>query len=399
MRKQLTQLTVDRIKPAPGRVEISDHLLPALRLIVQPSGARSWAIRCRVHGKPAKLTIGDARVIGIAEARDKARDLLREVAAGVDPRQARRDKAGNTLGAVADQYLRHEVATHRKRTQEACRHHLNQWESLRHRPLAALTRREISTRLLELKDEHGPVAANRARSTLSALFTWAIRRGLVDVNPVAGTIQNEERPRERVLSLEELRAIWIATEDLSDHDAIVRLLALTGQRRSEVGGMRWSELDLGGATWRLPPERTKNGLPHVVPLSDQALEILKTRQRRAGRDYVFGIGSGAYSGWSRGKRRLDQRCGVFDWTLHDLRRSFVTHLCEIGVAPHLVESAVNHISGHKGGVAGIYNRSNYWVERVRALQLWADHLLETGEVKVVELPRRQGTDVSNWSVI
>jgi integrase len=388
MRKQLTQLTIDRIKPAGSRVEISDHLLPALRLIVQPSGARSWAIRCRIHGKPAKLTIGDARVIGITEARDKARDLLREVAAGADPRHARRDQAENTLGAIAEQYLRHQVVKRRQRTQEAYLHHLKQWKPLHRRPLGELTRREISTRLLDLKDDHGPIAANRARSTLSALFTWAIKRGLVDVNPVAGTVQNEERSRERVLSIEELRAIWQATNSPDDHDAIVRLLMLTGCRRNEVSMMAWGELDLDKAVWSIPSSRTKNGKAHRVPLSDQALEIIRARPRRGNRAWVFGAGSGPWSGWTRAKRKLDQRCGVTDWTLHDLRRSFVTHLCEIGIAPHVVESAVNHISGHKGGVAGIYNRSDYWVERVRALQLWADHLLEASEVKVIELPRR-----------
>jgi integrase len=388
MRKQLTQAVVERMKTPAERTEMPDHLLPALRLIVQPSGTKSWAVRCRIYGRPAKLTIGDARVIGITEARDQARDLLREVAAGKDPRETKRQMAADTLGAIADQYLRHVASTRRPRTQEAYLHHLKQWKPLHRRPLIELTRREISTHLLDLKDNHGPVAANRARSTLSALFTWAIKRGLVDVNPVAGTVQNEERSRERVLSIEELRAIWQATDSLDDHDAIIRLLMLTGCRRNEVSEMAWSEVDLDKAIWSIPGNRTKSGKAHQVPLSNRAMEIIRARPRRGNRAYVFGARGGPWCGWARAKRRLDQRCGVTGWRLHDLRRSFVTHLCEIGVAPHVVESAVNHISGHKGGVAGIYNRSNYWVERVRALQLWADHLLETGEVKVIELPRR-----------
>jgi integrase len=388
MRKQLTQAVVERMKAPAERTEIPDHLLPALRLIVQPSGTRAWAVRCRIYGKPAKLTIGDARVIGIAEARDKARDLLREVAAGRDPREAKRQLAADTLGTIAEQYLRHVASTRRPRTQEAYVHHLKQWMPLHRRPLVELTRREISTRLLDMKDNHGPVAANRARSTLSALFTWAIKRGLVDVNPVAGTIQNEERSRDRVLSLEELRSLWQATDSPDDHAAIVRLLMLTGCRRNEVSAMAWGEVDLDKAIWSIPGSRTKNGKAHRVSLSGQALEIIRARPRRGERPYVFGARGAPYSGWTRAKRQLDEHCGVTDWTLHDLRRSFVTHLCEIGIAPHVVESAVNHISGHKGGVAGIYNRSDYWVERVRALQLWADYLLEVSEVKVIELPRR-----------
>jgi integrase len=391
MRKQLTQAVVDRMRAPAERTEISDHLLPALRLIVQPSGARSWAVRTRVHGKPCKLTVGNAQVIGITEAREKARELLREVAAGKDPRQAKREKAADTLGAVADQYLRHVVATRRPRTQEECRRHLNQhWRPLHHRPLAELTRREIAARLLELKDDHGPVAANRARSVLSAMFTWAIGQGLVEVNPVTGTSKNAERSRERVLSIEELRAIWRATDGPGAYDAIIRLAALLGARKGEIGAMMWGEVDLDRALWSIPGSKTKNGQAHQVPLSEQALEIIKAQPRHG--EYVFGArGDAPFSGWSRCKRRLDKRCGIAEWDVHDLRRSFVTHLCEIGVAPHVVESAVNHVSGHRAGVAGVYNKSTYWPERVRALQQWADHLLGAGEAKVIDLNRARGT--------
>jgi integrase len=154
--------------------------------------------------------------------------------------------------------------------------------------------------------------------------------------------------------------------------AIVRLLLLTGQRRDEVGGMPRSELDLDRGHWRLPGERTKNGLPHDVPLSSQAAGILRAVLAQGEGEQVFG--SSGFASWGRCKARLDAALKLPPWTLHDLRRTAVTGMVEIGVAPHVVEAVVNHVSGHKGGVAGVYNRATYAAEKRAALQRWADHV-------------------------
>jgi integrase len=177
----------------------------------------------------------------------------------------------------------------------------------------------------------------------------------------------------------------------------VRLLVLLGQRRDEVGGMGRAELAPDLTLWRLPGERTKNGRPHDVPLPAQAAAILSGRPPRAGRDLVFGAREGSFSGWSQAKKRLDadvarwraqERLGrpltdgelpapgdaLPAWTLHDLRRTAVTGMAELGVAPHVVEAVVNHVSGHKGGVAGVYNWASYAAEKRAALQRWADHV-------------------------
>jgi integrase len=260
---------------------------------------------------------------------------------------------------------------------EITRHLLTDWAPLHSRPAAGLTRKEIAARLLELRAK-GNVTANRARASLRTCYRWGIRQGLVEANPVDGTEQTREPRRERFLSLEELRAIWQAAGD-GDHGDIVRLLILTGQRREEVGGMLWREVDLAAGLWHLPPARTKNGQAHWVPLPAQAVAILEARRGASARDNVFGNGGGAFSGWSRAKRRLDGRCGVAGWRLHDLRRSFVTHLAETGIAfPHVIEALVNHQSGHKASVAGIYNRAEYRAGRRAAVQRWADFVL--GEV-------------------
>ena len=143
----------------------------------------------------------------------------------------------------------------------------------------------------------------------------------------------------------------------------------------EIGGLRWSEIDLETGAIHLPAERTKNGKAHMVPLSKPARAILQSRPRLAGRDHVFGLGEG-FSGWSASKAALDASLPkLADWTLHDLRRTAVTSMAELGTAPHVIEAVVNHLSGTKGGIAGVYNRANHYNERREALELWAKHLM------------------------
>ena len=151
---------------------------------------------------------------------------------------------------------------------------------------------------------------------------------------------------------------------------------LTAQRRDEIGGLRWSEIEGEGreALIALPGGRTKNSNAHDVPLSGAALAVLAEAHKIDNRDPVFGEGAGGFSGWSRAKAALDVACGVDGWTLHDLRRTAATRMADLGVQPHVIEAVLNHVSGHKAGVAGIYNRSTYGAEKRAALDLWSNHL-------------------------
>jgi integrase len=203
--------------------------------------------------------------------------------------------------------------------------------------------------------------------------------GLVDVNPVTATNKSDERPRDRVLSDAEVAAIWRACED-NDYGRILRLLILTGQRRDEIGAMCWSEIDLAKRVWSMPAERTKNKRPHDIYLSDPAVAIIKAIPRREGRDLIFGYGAGGYSGWSGSKETLDKRITeaggkpLAPWVLHDIRRTVATGMANVGVMPHVVEAVLNHVSGHKAGVAGVYNRASYANEKRQALDVWAAHV-------------------------
>jgi integrase len=238
----------------------------------------------------------------------------------------------------------------------------------------------------EIATSQDDVAADRARIALGGFYSWAIERGYCETSPTINISRRAEiRARDRVLSEGELAEVWRACRD-DDYGNIVKLLILTGQRRDEVGSLAWSEVDLDKRQLDLPGERTKNHRPHIVPLSDEAMSILASIERRDERELVFGRGTGGFSGWSKAKAELDARIAgsrkasgirkpIPPWVLHDLRRSFVTHVNEAKIAlPHVVEAIVNHVSGHLAGVAGTYNKAIYLSERQRSLDLWGRHV-------------------------
>ena len=261
-----------------------------------------------------------------------------------------------------------------------------------------ITRQDIAAVIEAVTKNSGAVTANRVRTSLSTFYSWCIQRAHAELNPVIGTEKNKEQTRARVLAPAELRLIWNAAGD-DDYGSIVKLLALTGQREKEIGSLCHSEIH--DAEIILPEQRTKNGRPHVVPLSPLALSIVEAQDRRDARDLIFGRGEGGFSGWSKSKERLDARItaanggkAIPHFTLHDLRRSFATYAggglpehefkrlpardkelaAGLGILPHVVEAILNHVSGHKAGVAQIYNRSTYAKEKRVALEQWATHL-------------------------
>src|SRR5262249_6629475 len=210
-------------------------------------------------------------------------------------------------------------------------------------------------------------------------------------NIASYTEKRKENSRTRVLSDTELKAIWAACRD-NGFGAIIRLLVLTGQRKSEIGSLRWDEVQDEQIV--LPPQRTKNGRTHGVPLSDAAKAILD-KFRSNHRTYVFGRYDSGFGGWNTAKSELDANIAkaskpIEHWTLHDLRRTAATRMADLGVQPYIIEAVLNHVSGHRAGVAGIYNRATYDKEKREALNLWAEHVLATVEghaAKVLPLKR------------
>ncbi len=392
---KLTKATVSRLYLPDGKGEalFFDDALPGFGVRIRAGGKRSWVVQYRIKNsrQQRRETLGTVESMDVDEARRQARSTLAKVHLGTDPkaervaaRAAAQAEAAVTLGSVVEDYLTRQEERRLLRPLKASslsevkRHLRSHWAPLSGVPLRKVTRANVAARLARIADDSGGYTANRARAALSSLYGFAIAEGLADENPVLGTRRaTVEVARDRVLFDAELTAAWRLGGE-GDYGVILRLLALTGQRRDEVGGMAWAEVDLAAATWRIPGERTKNGRAHVVPLSAPALALLKARERREGSDLVFGSrgGRGGFSGWSKSKAALDVRMAAAgiageSWRLHDLRRTAATRMADLGVLPHVVEAVLNHVSGHKAGVAGVYNLSSYVAEKRAALDMWA----------------------------
>jgi integrase len=385
----------------------SDHIefdddVPGFGIRLRDGGSRSFVFQYKVGAKQRRIALGSVTAIDIGRARATAKDLYARVRLGQDPASDKADakvKAAETFAAIASRFLAHQRVRLRPRSYVDVEHHLLTHAKVLHGlQLEKIVRRDIATCIASVAENSGLVTGNRVRTTLSTFFSWAMMQGLVESNPVIGTVRHRERSRDRVLEPAELSTIWNALAD--DHyGAVMKLLMLTGQRAAEIAGLCRSEVR--DSTIVLPGERTKNHRTHIVPLSAPARAIIESQPHRTNadgrpRDLIFGLAEGPFSGWSNCKEKLDERITkatgkpLPHWTPHDLRRTAATYMAEIGIAPHVIEAALNHVSGHKAGVAGIYNRSTYEREKAAAFDLWADRLLaivEGRESKVTPIRR------------
>jgi integrase len=365
--------------------------LPGFGLRCRAGGVRRWFVQYRTRsGETRKHALGDPSITSFTQARREAGKLLSSAKLGGDPAgEVKQSRAAITFSGLVDQFLARQRKRMRPRSFAELRRHLEaDAKVLLTKKAEAVTQRDVVA-LLQTVTERGPVLANRVRSSISSAYSWGMKAGLVGSNPVAATFKPaEERARDRVLSDDELALIWRCTSAGTDHDHIVRLLMLTGARREEIAGMGWSEIMLRvdeTACWVLPGERSKNRRAHELVLPQMIMSLLpvpRLEKNGSRRDLIFGEGKGPFSGWSQCKIRLDKRIAaansgepIVPWVLHDLRRTFVTRLNDLGVEPHIIEALVNHASGHaRAGVAGIYNRSAYGPQKAAALQRWCDHV-------------------------
>jgi integrase len=387
---KLTQVVLDRGKPTlpKGKSEgiFFDDELPGFGLRVREGGARVFVVQYKLGAKQRRMTLGSTRELKLSQARNRAKDVLAKVHQGQDPQGERaqaRVTAAETFKAVAGRFLafkEKQVENGKLRASSLSvttlylTKHCKVLNELR---LDKITNRDIALCLSTIAEKSGAVSADRARSALSALFSWAMKEGLCDDNPVIATNQYAgDIARDRVLSDEELAALWLTLPE-GDYGDIVKLLILTGCRSDEIAWMRWPEIEDDILT--IPSERSKNHRAHDVPLSAAAKNILAARwndpDRDEDRELVFGKRAGGFQGWSKAKAKLDPNLNFkTPWQLRDLRRTTATGMADLGVQPHIVEAALNHASGHKAGVAGIYNRATYAKEKREALDAWANHV-------------------------
>ena len=446
MAKNLTAASVAKMRPVAGRLlEIPDAQAVGLYLLIYPSGKKIWALRYRrpKDRRPAKLTLGtvfaDRRktepdivpVIGdhmtLAGARRLVAELRHEIALGRDPGAAHIAKkrsvpsAEDAFAAAARDFIEDHARKHTRRWQETARtiglrqtdggaleiidgSLSDRWRDL----IVSEIDEDVVFRVVDearrkgvpgigrRNDGQSEARARSVHSALSVLFGWLKEKRRIKVNPMAAlSSPSAPKARDHVLTNPEIARLWAACDaEGFPFGHIIKLLLLTGCRREEVGGMRRSELSEDLTTLTIPGRRTKNHRVHVVPLPPIARDVIRGVDQHG--DLVFTTnGSTAVSGFSKFKKRLDAKLKIEPWRIHDLRRTAATGMAEIGVAPHIVEACLNHVSGARAGVAGTYNRAAYAPEKKAALERWADHIdrLVTGNTAkiVVTLRGRKRT--------
>jgi integrase len=313
---RLTAKTVANTKPpARGRIEYWDAALPGFGLRVTEKGAKSWTVLYRVHGRARRSTLGSYPAVPLAEARERARDILREVDKGNDPAALRaedRRRAADLFHAVAAEFVdRHAKPNNRtwqRQDRDLKREFIPLW---RDRPIASIAKRDILEALDKIADRTSPRRANRYLALLKKLFNWCAARGYVETVPTANIEPPaKEVSRDRVLSDDEVRLVWRCCETIGwPFGDLFRLLILTAQRLGEVSTMRWPDLDVDNGMWSVPAANVKNGVANEVPLSRAAVTILTSLPPLGQGGFVFPALNGSgnpVSGFSRAKARLDR---------------------------------------------------------------------------------------------
>lgn len=406
---KLTALAVARLTPPEsGQVDYFDTTMPAFGVRLSLAGTRSYFVMIRLHGKLTRLTIGKAKIkdddlgVSLKDAREKAGQWAELAARGIDPRQLKAQereeneaRSLNTFKTVSERFTKQHVeprlaaASRREYRLMFNGKDVAPWAD---KPVSSITRADVRAVLDSMIERGSPSMANNTLAYLRKFFNWCAEKDLIELPPTDR--MKAPAPKvvgERTLNDSEIVEVWKAFEEEGGNFRdLFKLLLLTGQRRSEVGGMHYDELaglDGGRPTWEIPGNRSKNGRPHLVPLSPRAARIINALPSRDDGGLLFTTtGTTPISGFSKAKERVDawvakqrEEAGAKpmpEWTLHDLRRTMVTIMNEhLGIAPHVVEACVNHISGGaKAGVAGVYNKALYLNERREAMAAWAEFL-------------------------
>ena len=380
-RRALTAAAVDRIKPpAQGQVEHFDKGYPGLALRVSYGGAKSWVFFYRFNGRLRRMTLGTYPALSLAKAREAWRVVREEAAKGRDPAAQRpREVSANDFASVSQEWLKRDQSA--KRSYAAVERIVTK-ELLPHwgtRRVDEIGPRDILDLVDGIADRGKVTMARRVQAYVHRFFKWAKGRHIISVNPAADLPKpGAEVRRDRVLTDNELKSIWLATNQLGwPYGNVVKLLILTGARREEIGQLRWDEVD--DDVIRLKGARTKNGEPHDIPLSAEASAILEAGPRIAGAELVFTIGD-KLTRWPRTKELLDSISGVKDWRIHDIRRTVATGLQKLGVSLQTIEAVLGHTGGSRSGVIGVYQRHSFDAEKRAALQAWGERVTSLTEI-------------------
>ncbi|MBW0145533.1 tyrosine-type recombinase/integrase [Sphingomicrobium clamense] len=416
--QRITKSSVDALKPGPRDQYIWDDRLKGFGVKITPAGGISYVVQYRPNGSrgnPRRTTIGKHGPLTPTQARDKAEETLRNLRLhDIDPIEEKRAKAKAKVDLAYPAYAKRFVDTYGKRnwsshTQADNRRYLTAADEPPMQALGCMAMHEIQrsdiAAVFDLVPDDQPGRARNLWAALRKLLNWAVERGDIDRSPAEGFKGPKPvKPRDRVLDDREITLAWRAAHELDyPFGPFLRVLIATGQRRNEVAGMDWREVDRDSASWTIPGDKTKNGQPHFVPLNELAIAAL---DGIVGEDWpssglIFSTtGKTPISGFARAKRSLDEEMTKLNedepvnaWRLHDLRRTFATGMQRLGIRFEVTEAALNHISGARSGVAGVYQRHDWHNEKIVAMKAWSDALIRLGEGRKSKL----GDDVNEGS--
>jgi integrase len=381
-RVKLTKTVIDALPIPPKDIVHWDASCPGFGVKVTPKGRKVFVVLYRTAGAGSRLrkyTIGPYGRVTLNQARVTAQKVF---AAKLDGRDLAAEKKDSRRRMVADRVndlLEAFIAQHISQNRSAPeisrmlrREAGSAWGS---RSIHEINKRDVIDVVTAIEQRGAPIAANKGLKAIKTFFRWCVGRAVLDRSPADGVpLPTKEVARDRVLSDDELARVIAAARQIGGpYGGIVELLALTGQRREEVARCTWDEIDMARQTWKLSSARTKNAKAHEVYLSDQAMAVLSPAKKS--NEFVFSrSGTVPFQDFSLAKRELDQLSGVTGWRLHDLRRTCVSGMARLGVAPHVADKILNHQNGAISGVAAVYQRHDFLAERKQALKVWGAHV-------------------------
>jgi integrase len=381
-RTKMTKSNIDTLPIGKSDVVYWDVGCPGFGVKVTPKGRKVFVVLYRTGGVGSRLrkyTIGPYGRVTLHQAQVAAQKVFTAKLEGRDPagekREAKRRLVADRVDDLLEAYIAQYVSQRRSGGEilRLLRREIGKlWGS---RSIHEITKRDVVEVITAIEQRGAPIAANKALKTLKTFLRWCVGRAVLDKSPADGIpLPAKEISRDRILADHELAQVIVAARKIGGpYGGIIELLTLTAQRREEVARVTSDEFELERRSWTLPKSRTKNGKPHIVHLSNEAIVVL-SRANKIG-PFVFSLyGTKSFQGFSQAKRELDELSGVKDWRLHDLRRTCVSGMARLGIPPHVADKILNHQSGTISGVAAVYQRHDFLAERKDALERWGAHV-------------------------